>query len=105
MTRNCYCAICGGPNVPVCIAKRPRSEEFKRRLQTTIAKRKAENIPDHEHVNLVMVDPEPERPPLPYDEKEEVESYDPDILTKEDTAWSQTFYAVALRTYNNNVEG
>jgi hypothetical protein len=81
--------------VLVRIVQKPRSEQFKSLLEVTIAKHKAENIPDYEHVNQVGDGP------LDDEVYEEASSYDPDILTKEDITWSDPWEQNVNRNVSN----
>jgi hypothetical protein len=105
---HCFCAICSGPNIEVAISKWPRSAYFKRRLEATMAERKAKNIPDDEFSYMVDLDPLPgeDVPSVDFPtEPPEEHQYDRDILTMDDTKWSLTFYAIALRAYDDDIKG
>lgn len=58
-----------------------------------MAERKAQNIPDHEHMYLVEVENPPSPVPRDGEGHEEENTYDRDIVTEEDIAWTKAFYA------------
>jgi hypothetical protein len=104
MAFDIYCAICSVPsgvvkNGTVRINDKPRSAWFQKRLEATFARRLADNVPDHKYVYIETVE---DQPPTPPGERREDDSYDPAILTHDDIAWADEFYAVALRTYDQD---
>ncbi|KAK3367786.1 hypothetical protein B0H63DRAFT_565679 [Podospora didyma] len=103
-----YCAICGGPTIDVEVARKPRTQRFKRRRAREAAKRKAENMPDNHPVHFpsdteTMEERETRKAAgeaLSSEDdsdsgeslcsEEEDSTYDPEILSEEDAAWTRS---------------
>lgn len=96
MPHDSFCAICGGPNILVLISKSPRSKYFKKRLEATLADRKAKSIPDHEHTYLVRLKDHPQHILVDEDGNKEEHTYDCEIITEDDIQWTKAFYGLSL---------
>jgi hypothetical protein len=94
---DCYCGICGGPFHKVSVAKQPRSERFLRRhglsqpdssgsAQADLSGKDGHGNTTAESGDNKAANKASEEEVTPED-REEDGSYDPDVITSEETAW------------------
>ena len=94
-----YCAICGAPtNSYVRIAEKPLPAHLRRLVDEAISKRRAQTTAAEDEKFELEVENQEELTAFVEDDANSW-SYDPDIVSREDTLWLHTILAVALHDY------
>lgn len=91
---DCYCAICGGPFGSAQVSRKPRTTRFRRRQKRWEKYNPEEEAHDNDADNEDEDEGEDDNGSLGSFEEEH--SYDPDIVSKEDTQWTNVLHILGV---------
>ena len=97
---DCYCAICGGPFCSITISRKPRTARYRKKWAKVAEKREDTNVSDDQDVTSAS-EAEQEDDKESLDASEEDYSYDPEVISEDDVAWTKTLHVLGFNPKAN----